>query len=230
MSKSEMDLTIMRAIIEVDGTEGASVDEIEQNLTSTQNNEPDLESIQSRLDAAVEKGHLSKLSGGKYKIKEHSDDCSGQGNCCALQAVLTKAFNEMDVVDSESDQEAKSADEKDFSSKLDNRKCKLEETARREEVVQDANKSAGTNTPSRSETGNVEASKLDNEKYKLEETTRREEVVQDANKNADPDTPSRSGTGSVEVPEGKRSSSHKRVTFDRSSFVDKDKDNSCNIC
>lgn len=148
---------IMLAIIEVNGTDGASVEEIQQYLTSTQINVPSFESIQFCLDAAVEKGLLSKLPDGKYQIKENEDKCARLGNSCALEAVLAKAFEEIN--DSESDQEAKNGVEKEFSSNKDNGKEKSEANARREEFVQVANRSVDPDTPSSSGTGSVEAPK-----------------------------------------------------------------------
>lgn len=75
-SKPQVDIVkeIMAAITNC-GDEGASLDDIQQYLKSTlKDNVPNLESIQSSLNAAVDKGLLLKLENGKYKINRNDDD------------------------------------------------------------------------------------------------------------------------------------------------------------
>lgn len=75
-SKPQVDIVKeVMAAITFCGDEGASLDDIQQYLKSTlKDNVPDLESIQSSLNAAVDKGLLLKLENGKYKIKRDDDD------------------------------------------------------------------------------------------------------------------------------------------------------------
>lgn len=72
IAQSQIDLEeeIMRAIIQIDDCDGASLDNIKGYLSSALNQMPDLESIQSSLDNAVDKGLLLKLNNGTYRIKE----------------------------------------------------------------------------------------------------------------------------------------------------------------
>lgn len=73
MTEVDIDDVIMKAINEVGGSRGASLDDIERYLKSTLKNVPDLENIQLSLNNAVFKGLLLQLDNGKYKIKGASE-------------------------------------------------------------------------------------------------------------------------------------------------------------
>lgn len=73
MPQRDIGEVIMTAINEVGGSEGASLDDIKQYLTSTLKDVPDSEIIQSNLDNAVTKGLLLKLDNGKYKINSTAE-------------------------------------------------------------------------------------------------------------------------------------------------------------
>lgn len=68
MTEVDIDV-IMKAINEVGGSRGASLDDIERYLKSTLKNVPDLENIHLSLNNAVFKGLLLQLDNGKYIIK-----------------------------------------------------------------------------------------------------------------------------------------------------------------
>lgn len=70
LTQIDLEEEIMRAIYQNDISEGSSLDNIKGYLSTALNQMPDSESIQSSLNNAVNKGLLSKLDNGRYKINE----------------------------------------------------------------------------------------------------------------------------------------------------------------
>ena len=69
---TNVEKAILRAIDLLGDTKSVSVIDIQQYYLSKQRlkNMPDLKSIHLSLNSAVDKGHLKKLTNGKYKITE----------------------------------------------------------------------------------------------------------------------------------------------------------------
>lgn len=71
--QEDIDEAIMTAI-RICGSEGASLNEVQQYLIATmQDNVPDFESIQSSLNNGVAKGVLLELDNGKYRAKDSAE-------------------------------------------------------------------------------------------------------------------------------------------------------------
>lgn len=70
LSQIDLEEEIMRAIYQDDISEGSSLDNIKGYLSTALNQMPDFENIQSSLNNAVDKGLLSKLDNGRYKINQ----------------------------------------------------------------------------------------------------------------------------------------------------------------
>ena len=63
---------IMTAVNEVNSSEGASLDDIKSYIFSTIGKEINMERLQLKLNYAVDKGLLTKLQNGKYKMRRTS--------------------------------------------------------------------------------------------------------------------------------------------------------------
>lgn len=92
MTESDIGKSIMEALKKASGSAGTTLEDIKQHLTSKQDKVPDMESIKSWLDSAVEKGLVS-LSDGKYKLKDAKDYAQQAG-----QAIGSKISNSKDKI------------------------------------------------------------------------------------------------------------------------------------
>ena len=66
----DLEEAIIRAVRHLNGSEGASLSDIELYVLPILNERPDSESIQLCANIAVEKGLMMKLANGNYKIQE----------------------------------------------------------------------------------------------------------------------------------------------------------------
>lgn len=112
----------MSTLKKIGGSAGASLEEIKGYLSSKMDKVPDMESIKTWLNDAVDKGIVT-LSGGKYKLKDAKEYVQQ-----ASQAISSKISGSKDKI-KDSAGNAEDAEEKEETERKKEAKEK-EETAK----------------------------------------------------------------------------------------------------